>query len=98
MKKVINIVIYSFVLICCCVGASIITTGCINKKNGKVVYVSEQGVPYTTLSQAVMPSAGRSQPVDLTDAAEKTVHGVVHIKSTVNSRTQIYQEIPDIIG
>ena len=97
MKKAIKIIVYSFVLICCCVGASIITTGCINKKNNKVVYVSEQGVPYTTLSQAYMPSAGKSQLVDLTDAAEKTVHGVVHIKSTVNSRTQVYQEIPDII-
>jgi Do/DeqQ family serine protease len=43
-----------------------------------------------------MPSAGKMQPVDLTEAAEKTVHGVVHIKSTVNSRTQTYQEIPDI--
>ena len=29
-------------------------------------------------------------------AAEKTVHGVVHIKATVKSRTQTYQEIPDI--
>lgn len=96
MKKATKIVAYSIVLIGCCVGASVITTKLVNKKNNSVVYVSEQGAPYTTLSQAYMPSAGRNQPVDLTDAAEKTVHGVVHIKSTVKSRTQTYQEIPDI--
>ena len=72
-----------------------ITTNYVNKKNSKVVYVSEQGAPYTTLSQAYMPS-GKMQPVDLTEAAEKTVHGVVHIKSTIKGRTQTYQEYPDI--
>jgi len=97
MKKLTRIVLYSVVLGCCCIGASIITTNIVNKKNNRVVYVSEQGAPYTTLSQANMPAAGRMQPVDLTEAAEKTVHGVVHIKSTVKSRTQTYQEIPDII-
>ena len=97
MKKATRIVAYSIVLICCCVGASVITTKLVNKNNDKVVYVSEQGAPYTTLSQASMPSAGRNQPVDLTEAAEKTVHGVVHIKSTIKSRTQTYQEVPDII-
>ena len=96
MKKVIKIATSLIVLVCCCVGASVITTNLVNKKNNRVVYVSEQGAPYTTLSQAYMPSAGKMQPVDLTEAAEKTVHGVVHIKSTVNSRTQTYQEIPDI--
>lgn len=96
MKKATKIVAYSIVLVCCCIGASVITTKLVSKKNNKVVYVSEQGAPYTTLSQANMPVAGRNQPVDLTDAAEKTVHGVVHIKSTVKSRTQTYQEIPDI--
>ena len=96
MKKVIRIATSLIVLVCCCVGASVITTNLVNKKNNRVVYVSEQGTPYTTLSQAYMPSASKMQPVDLTEAAEKTVHGVVHIKSTVNSRTQTYQEIPDI--
>lgn len=36
------------------------------------------------------------QPVDLTEAAEKTIHAVVHIKSTVNSRTRTVEEMPDI--
>lgn len=96
MKKAIRIITSFIVLVCCCVGASVITTNIVNKRNGNVVYVSQEGAPYTTLSQAYMPSAAKMQPVDLTDAAEKTVHGVVHIKSTVKSRTQTYQEIPDI--
>jgi Do/DeqQ family serine protease len=94
MKKATNIVAFSLTLICCCVLASVITTNLVNKKN--TVYVPADNAPYTTLSQASMPTAGKMQPVDLTEAAEKTVHGVVHIKATVKSRTQTYQEIPDI--
>ncbi len=94
MKKATNIVAFSLTLICCCVLASVITTNLVNKKY--TVYVPSDNAPYTTLSQASMPTAGKMQPVDLTEAAEKTVHGVVHIKSTVRSRTQTYQEIPDI--
>ena len=96
MKKVTRLATSFIVLVCCCVGASVLTTNLVNKKNNRIVYVSEQGSPYTTLSQANMPSAGKMQPVDLTEAAEKTVHGVVHIKSTVNSRTQTYQVSPDM--
>ena len=97
MKKAIKIVLFSLVLMCCCVFASVITTNQINKRNSRIVYVSADGnAPYTTLSQAALSSSSKMQPVDLTEAAEKTVHGVVHIKSTVKSRTQTYQEIPDL--
>ena len=37
-----------------------------------------------------------SQPVDLTDAAEKSIHAVVHIKSTQLGKTQTIQQMPDI--
>jgi len=94
MKKAIKIATFSLALICCCVLASVITTNLVNKKNNQIIYVPSDNAPYTTLSQAALSS--KSQPVDLTDAAEKTVHGVVHIKSTVKSRTQTYQEMPDI--
>jgi len=36
------------------------------------------------------------QPVDLTAAAESSVHSVVHIRSQQNSRTQTVQDYPDI--
>ena len=95
MKKATKIIAFSLTLICCCIGASIITTNLVNKKN--TVYIPADEAPYTTLSQLSMPAAGKMQPVDLTEAAEKTVHGVVHIKATVQSRTQTYQEIPGLI-
>ena len=81
MKKATNIVAFSLTLICCCVLASVITTNLVNKNN--TVYVPADNAPYTTLSQASMPTAGKMQPVDLTEAAEKTVHGVVHIKCRI---------------
>ena len=37
-----------------------------------------------------------SQPVDLTEAAERSIHAVVHIKSTKQSKTQTIQQMPDI--
>ncbi len=37
-----------------------------------------------------------ASPVDLTYAAEKSVHAVVHIKSVEHSKTQYVQEMPDI--
>lgn len=41
-------------------------------------------------------SIGAVQPVDLTQAAEISVHAVVHIKSTQLGKTQTVQEMPDI--
>ncbi|MCE9107358.1 Do family serine endopeptidase [Bacteroides pyogenes] len=37
-----------------------------------------------------------SQPVDLTQAAENSLHAVVHIKSTQESKTKTIQQAPDI--
>ena len=96
MKKAIRIATSFIVLICCCIGASVITTNIVNKRNSKVIYVSEQGTPYTNPFQTSMSPASRNQPVNLTEAAEKTVHGVVHIKSTIKGKVQTYQEMPDI--
>lgn len=97
MNRTIKIAVYSVALVGCCVGATVITNHLSGVHDSHAtVYVSEQNSPYTTLSQLNMPTAGMMQPVDLTQAAESVVHGVVHIKSTVKSRTQTYQEMPDI--
>lgn len=40
-------------------------------------------------------SGAPAQPVDLTEAAEASVHGVVHIKATQLSKTQTVQSMPD---
>jgi Do/DeqQ family serine protease len=44
-----------------------------------------------------MPQAfGMQERVDLTDAADKSLHAVVHIKSTENSKTRTVRTAPDI--
>lgn len=37
-----------------------------------------------------------AQPVDLTQAAENSIHAVVHIKSTQEAKTRVMQQAPDI--
>ena len=37
-----------------------------------------------------------AQPVDLTQAAESSLHAVVHIRSTQESKTQVVQQAPDL--
>ena len=47
-----------------------------------------------------MPTAlfndNKSQPVDLTGAAENSLHAVVHIKSTQLGKTQTVTQMPDL--
>lgn len=40
--------------------------------------------------------AMNAQPVDLTQAAENSIHAVVHIKSTQEAKTRVVQQAPDI--
>ena len=53
---------------------------------------------FTQNEQSVKAASAISnvQPVDLTQAADVSVHAVVHIKATQRSRTQTVQEMPDI--
>ena len=49
------------------------------------------------IHKASMPQAfGMQERVDLTDAADKSLHAVVHIKSTENSKTRTVRTAPDI--
>lgn len=43
-----------------------------------------------------LASFGAGQPIDLTDAADKSVHAVVHIKAVQHSKTRTMQRQPDI--
>lgn len=40
--------------------------------------------------------AVNAQPVDLTQAAENSLHAVVHIRSTQEAKTRTVQQAPDI--
>jgi hypothetical protein len=48
------------------------------------------------VTKAVFGETAVGERVDLTAAAEKSVHAVVHIKSTQKSRTQTVRRMPDI--
>lgn len=47
-------------------------------------------------SKAQVAAVTNIQPIDLTQAAENSVHAVVHIKATQQSRTRTVQQMPDI--
>ena len=97
MKIATKKVFQSIMLVALCASAAGVTTYVVNKKTAKqnTTVVVEKDVN-NQYAMTTARSAFSGQPVDLTDAAEKTVHAVVHIKSTVKSRTQVVQEMPDI--
>lgn len=75
--------------------ASITTYKVIERNNTTETATTETiGLPVhkAAFTQASTPQ----QHIDLTDAADKSIHAVVHIKSTQNSRTQTIQRAPDI--
>lgn len=97
MKSSIKKLTQSVALVACCAVAAGVTAKKVASKASDHDVVVSSSTPQSYYS---IPTAGGSQPagqpVDLTVAAEKTIHGVVHIKSTVNSKTQTVQEMPDI--
>ena len=73
-----------------------LTTYTLMQKNGAketIVTVQQEG-------GYAMPTAlfdnKPAQPIDLTDAAESSLHAVVHIKSTQLGKTQTVTQMPDI--
>lgn len=96
MKTTTKSLFSSIVLVLCCAVAAGVTAYAVSSrmKSKEVVTVPSQTDSFFTSSAALGTKV--SQPVDLTEAAEKTIHGVVHIKSTVNSKTRTVQEMPDI--
>lgn len=81
-------------LIALCAVAAGVTTHLVNSANNREQVVTVVGSEKPNFSYTAALVAG--QPVNLTEAAAKTIHGVVHIKSTVNSRTRTVQQMPDV--
>lgn len=96
MKMTTKKLLYAFLLVLCCTVAGGVTAYAVSSrmKGKEIVAVPAQTSSFYS-SSAALGTKG-VQPVDLTEAAEKTIHGVVHIKSTVNSKTRTVQEMPDI--
>lgn len=81
-------------VLCVLVAGSVAYVVSANRSSDRIVAVPVDGNnPY---ARSVAGNGASFQPVDLTAAAEKTIHAVVHIKSTVAGRTQVVQEMPDI--
>ena len=74
-----------------------VTTYTLMEKNAQektVVMVQQDGG--FAMPTALFGDNKAAQPVDLTEAAENSIHAVVHIKSTQLGRTQTVQQMPDI--
>ena len=74
-----------------------VTTYTLMEKNGDsstVVTVQQDGS--FAMPTAIFGETKNSQPVDLTGAAENSIHAVVHIKSTQLGKTQTVTQMPDL--
>lgn len=87
------LMISAVALIAC--GAVSVTTFALNAGKNEDGTFSEM-FTQNEESQKQAATISNAQPVDLTEAAEISVHAVVHIKSTQLSKTKTVQEMPDI--
>ena len=68
-----------------------------NSANGNGTAIAmQQDSGVCSMPVAFFDNNKAAQPVDLTDAAENSIHAVVHIKSTQLGRTQTVQQMPDL--
>lgn len=86
-------VVSGMVLITC--GAISVTAFALNNGISHNSAFEEMFEPNSN-STAQVAAVTAVQPVDLTQAAENSIHAVVHIKATQQSRTQTVQQMPDI--
>ena len=62
-----------------------------------IIAESEEPQASSFITKAALPASPDGlQRVDLTDAADKSVHAVVHIKSTEKGKTAVIRRAPDI--
>ena len=73
-----------------------VTTYKVIEKSDIVEVKNANSVELPIQKAAFASAAAPQQRVDLTEAADRSVHAVVHIKSTQNGRTQTIQRAPDI--
>ncbi|MDR3118466.1 MAG: Do family serine endopeptidase [Mediterranea sp.] len=97
MKKTTkNILIVGVIVLLSSGVAGLTTYSMMNNSNYEITDSSSAGLfkqnPDVKLATF---SAMDAQPVDLTLAAENSVHAVVHIKSTERSKTRTVQQMPD---
>ena len=88
MKKTTKIILGSVALVAVSAGVSGLTAyALMPEEQNKTLAFDEVFQPNPNTRLAAL-DATQMQPVDLTGAAESSVHAVVHIKSTQESKTQ----------
>lgn len=95
MKKIVRNVLFGAVV----VASSALAAGFAAYNvvdNVSVSVVDEGGGERETFVTRAVFGADGVQRVDLTEAADRSVHAVVHIKSTENSKTKTVRRAPDI--
>ena len=86
---------YSILMVGSTLVAGITTYTLMEKNAVKETIVTVQQDNGFAMPTALFDSKS-SQPIDLTEAAENSIHAVVHIKSTQLSKTQTIQQMPDL--
>ena len=94
MKKIVKNLLLCVIVVAVSIVAATITSSKIID-GVKLSEADTQAEKPTFLTRTVSYDGGL-QRIDLTDAADKSVHAVVHIKSTQNSKTKTVRRIPDI--
>ena len=73
-----------------------VTTYTLMEKNAPEASIAVQEQEHGFAMPTALFDSKPAQPVDLTEAAERSIHAVVHIKSTQLGKTQTIQQMPDI--
>lgn len=94
MKKIVKNLLLCVIVVAVSIVAAAITSSKIID-GVKLSEADTQAEKPTFLTRTVSYDGGL-QRIDLTDAADKSVHAVVHIKSTQNSKTKTVRRMPDI--
>lgn len=94
MKKIVRTLFVGTLVVVSSAVVAGVTANRVMEKNPAAVVVENTTGGLITRTAAYDGDA--LSRVDLTDAAEKSVHAVVHIKSTQNSRTRTVRRAPDI--
>lgn len=95
MKKVIRVLFFGAVVVLTSAFVASVTVDRTSGKKGDGAGECEHS-SVMTYKAAYDGGQNAMQRVDLTDAAEKSVHAVVHIKSTQNSKVKTVRRAPDI--
>lgn len=96
MKKYVSKFVFGAIVVASSAFAAGYTAYKVSSGAQVVVKSDNGGESKSFVTKASYSGDGGFAPVDLTGAAERSVHAVVHIKSTQNSKTRTVRRAPDI--